>query len=151
MPTLEEAERQQKQVPEEAHFPLQCQAGAGDHDGPRAHEIDQRAKGEHQPETEHDQRQQVAVVRDDDIIEHELEADRDGKTDGLQDQRHRQHLGRHRGEPIGAAQQVPDPNPRAFRLSLETLGRPGFEHDASKALIDFLHRHVSTAHALDHG
>jgi hypothetical protein len=143
---LEEAERQAQHVPEEAHLPIERQGGAsGDH-RPGAHEVDQRAKGEHQPDAERDQGQQVAVVRDDDVIEHKLEADRNRDPDGLQDQRHCQHLGRSRGKPMGAAQQLPYPDPRAFRFALEILGRPGFERNPGETRVDFLLRHGSTAH-----
>jgi hypothetical protein len=115
-------------VPEQTHFPLQCQAGAGDHDGPGAHEIDQRAKRYYQPGTERDQGQQVSVVGDDNVIEHQLEADRDGKAERFEDQGHHQHLGRCSSKPMSATQQIPDPDPRALSLPLKALGGPSFEY-----------------------
>src|SRR5580658_10516164 len=45
---------------------------------------------------------------------------------------------------MAAPQQIPDPNARPFRLSLETISRKGFERDAGEPLADFVHRHGSS-------
>ena len=95
---------------------------------------------------ERDQRQQITVVRHDDIVEHKLQTDRDRKTDGLQHERHQQYLGRGGSKPVAATQQLPDPYPRAFRFALERFGRPGFEHDPGEPFIDFLQRHAPAAY-----
>jgi len=64
----------------------------------------------------------------------------------LQHQRHRKHLGHRRGKPVGAAHQIPHFDPRTLRLSLETLGRPGFKYNPGEPLVHLLRRHVSAAY-----
>src|SRR5205814_9493149 len=105
-----------------------------------------RTKSECKPEAERDQSKQAAVVRNNDVVEHELKTYRDSDANGLENQRHPQHLGRRRSETIGATQQIVDPNPRTRGLGLETVGRPAFKHDSGRAFANLLYRDRSTAH-----
>ena len=68
---------------EQAQFPLQRDLRYSCQNRPRAGIFGQHPKTQQQPQSDRDQRQEIAVPRHDHIVQHELKADRRRDDNGL--------------------------------------------------------------------
>ena len=101
-------------------------------------------KKENEAESKRDQHQQIVVVRDDHLIEHQLKPDRRGNDDGLEEQRDQQDLCGGSGKSFGVPHNLEQSDPCPLGLALEPLGRPSLQHNPGKPPPSLLQRNLAS-------
>ena len=103
---------------------------------------------EDQPEAEGDDDEQISVVRDDHLVEHELERDRrrdDQRPRGTATSPRSASRGAERS--VGMPHKIENPDPRPLGLALEAVARPRLHRDPGEVPRDLLERHRAPADA----